>query len=87
MLRDEIVYSHVGYYYLGIIQDCLLRFSWILKSYVTGIVTPVQSELLVTFFGTLEIFRYANVNFFLKVLRVSSINPERFLIFILKTPF
>ena len=57
LLREEIVYAHVAYYYLAILQDILLRFSWVISMYLSTIVGPVQSEILSTFFGTCEIFR------------------------------
>ena len=58
MLRDEIVYGHPAYYYLAILQDILVRFSWILRMYLVSISGAVQGEIILTIFGLLEIFRF-----------------------------
>lgn len=65
-LREEIVYPHKAYYYLAVILDLVLRFSWIVQvairqTYVS--IVEVDRSLTTTFI-VLEVFRRFVWNFF-----------------------
>ncbi|XP_010781826.1 xenotropic and polytropic retrovirus receptor 1 homolog [Notothenia coriiceps] len=64
-LREEIVYPHKAYYYSAIVEDVLLRFSWILTvslSTVSGL--HGISDILATVLAPMEVFRRFVWNFF-----------------------
>ncbi|KAK5918848.1 hypothetical protein CgunFtcFv8_022793 [Champsocephalus gunnari] len=64
-LREEIVYPHKAYYYSAIVEDVLLRFSWILTvslSTVSGL--HGVSDILATVLAPMEVFRRFVWNFF-----------------------
>ncbi|KAF3858882.1 hypothetical protein F7725_012083 [Dissostichus mawsoni] len=64
-LREEIVYPHKAYYYSAIVEDVLLRFSWILTvslSTISGL--DGISDILATLLAPMEVFRRFVWNFF-----------------------
>nr|XP_061794885.1 xenotropic and polytropic retrovirus receptor 1 homolog isoform X2 [Nerophis lumbriciformis] len=64
-LREEIVYPHKAYYYSAIVEDVLLRFSWILTvTLSTFTVVPGISDILATALAPMEVFRRFVWNFF-----------------------
>lgn len=62
-LREEIVYSYKAYYYFAMIEDCVLRFAWIVSIAITQ-TTNVPRSVLSTIFTVLEVFRRFIWNFF-----------------------
>lgn len=62
-LREEIVYSSTGYYYFAILEDLILRFSWLI-SFVLAEILDFNSEYVQSFFLPLEVFRRFVWNFF-----------------------
>ena len=62
-LREEIVYSSKGYYYFGIVEDFLLRFSWAFKLALTNL-GHLHGDLLTSILSPLEVFRRFVWNFF-----------------------
>lgn len=64
-LREEIVYPHKAYYYSAIVEDVLLRFSWILTISLTTLTDfHGMSDILATVLAPLEVFRRFVWNFF-----------------------
>ncbi|XP_077986071.1 xenotropic and polytropic retrovirus receptor 1 homolog [Glandiceps talaboti] len=63
LLREEIVYSYKAYYYVAILEDFILRFSWTLTVSV-GELGYFDSDILVTILAPLEVFRRFIWNFF-----------------------
>ncbi|XP_061790015.1 xenotropic and polytropic retrovirus receptor 1 homolog [Nerophis lumbriciformis] len=64
-LREEIVYPHKAYYYSAIVEDVLLRFSWILTvSLSTMSSFHGISDILATTLAPMEVFRRFVWNFF-----------------------
>ncbi|XP_029032635.1 xenotropic and polytropic retrovirus receptor 1 homolog [Osmia bicornis bicornis] len=62
-LREEVVYSAAGFYYFAIIEDFILRFSWI-ASFVLVECGYVSSDLMTSVVAPLEVFRRFVWNFF-----------------------
>ncbi|XP_019734714.1 xenotropic and polytropic retrovirus receptor 1-like isoform X3 [Hippocampus comes] len=64
-LREEIVYPHKAYYYSAIVEDVLLRFSWILTISLSTITSfHGISDILATALAPMEVFRRFVWNFF-----------------------
>jgi hypothetical protein len=64
-LRDELVYSSAGYYYFAIIEDLVLRLSWLWQLLLTDwLGLQDYSELIVSVFALLEVSRRFVWNFF-----------------------
>ncbi|XP_054620079.1 xenotropic and polytropic retrovirus receptor 1 homolog isoform X2 [Dunckerocampus dactyliophorus] len=64
-LREEIVYPHKAYYYSAIVEDVLLRFSWILTVSLSTISSlHGVSDILATTLAPMEVFRRFVWNFF-----------------------
>nr|XP_057917961.1 xenotropic and polytropic retrovirus receptor 1 homolog isoform X2 [Doryrhamphus excisus] len=64
-LREEIVYPHKAYYYSAIVEDVLLRFSWILTVSLSTISSLYGvSDILATTLAPMEVFRRFVWNFF-----------------------
>ncbi|XP_029971299.1 xenotropic and polytropic retrovirus receptor 1 homolog [Salarias fasciatus] len=64
-LREEIVYPHKAYYYSAIVEDVLLRFSWVLTISLTTLTDfHGMSDILATVLAPLEVFRRFVWNFF-----------------------
>ncbi|XP_066940120.1 solute carrier family 53 member 1-like isoform X1 [Macrobrachium rosenbergii] len=65
-LREELVYSSPYYYYFGIIEDFILRFSWTFSLVLTElhIVNKSNSEIVISVLTPLEVFRRFIWNFF-----------------------
>uniref|UniRef100_A0A8C5GH11 Xenotropic and polytropic retrovirus receptor 1 homolog n=1 Tax=Gouania willdenowi TaxID=441366 RepID=A0A8C5GH11_GOUWI len=64
-LREEIVYPQKAYYYSAIVEDVLLRFSWVLTVSLTTLTDfPHMSDILGTILAPLEVFRRFVWNFF-----------------------
>ncbi|XP_077470872.1 xenotropic and polytropic retrovirus receptor 1 homolog isoform X2 [Stigmatopora argus] len=64
-LREEIVYPHKAYYYSAIVEDVLLRFSWIMTVTLSTLnVVPGISDILATALAPMEVFRRFVWNFF-----------------------
>jgi len=67
-LREEIVYSSKNYYYFAIVEDLVIRFSWvyllIIKHYLKEADSNFPAEIFVTFFACLEVMRRFIWNFF-----------------------
>ncbi|XP_061654158.1 xenotropic and polytropic retrovirus receptor 1 homolog isoform X3 [Phyllopteryx taeniolatus] len=64
-LREEIVYPHKAYYYSAIVEDVLLRFSWILSISLSTITSVCGiSDILATALAPMEVFRRFVWNFF-----------------------
>uniref|UniRef100_T1HVP6 Small molecule transporter n=4 Tax=Rhodnius prolixus TaxID=13249 RepID=T1HVP6_RHOPR len=62
-LREEVVYSWKGFYYLAIAEDLLLRLSWLL-SFLLSHNGFLESDLLTSLTAPLEVFRRFVWNFF-----------------------
>ena len=68
-LRDELVYGH-GHknwiYFLAMVEDFILRFSWLAKHYLATEVftSKIAHAILTTVFGLLELLRRFVWNFF-----------------------
>lgn len=62
-LREEIVYSSKAYYYFGVVEDFVLRFSWAISVAVVQ-TTGIDSEVLTSITSPLEVFRRFVWNFF-----------------------
>lgn len=62
-LREEIVYSYKSYYYFGIVEDCILRFAWVIRIALEQ-ATNVPRSITSTLFIVLEVFRRFVWNFF-----------------------
>ncbi|XP_039267129.2 xenotropic and polytropic retrovirus receptor 1 homolog [Styela clava] len=64
-LREEIVYSYKAYYYFAIVEDFILRFSWVISVAITHTLkSTVSNGILKTVFVILEVFRRFIWNFF-----------------------
>ena len=63
-LREEIVYSSKNYYYIAIIEDLVLRFSWAISLALKENGFRNYSELIVSVFAVLEVVRRFIWNFF-----------------------
>lgn len=65
-LREELVYSSPYYYYFGIVEDFILRFSWTFSLALSElhIVNHRNSEIIVSVLAPLEVFRRFIWNFF-----------------------
>ncbi|KAK3886195.1 hypothetical protein Pcinc_009654 [Petrolisthes cinctipes] len=65
-LREELVYSSPYYYYFGIVEDFILRFSWTFSLTLTElkITNATNSEIIVSVLAPLEVFRRFIWNFF-----------------------
>ena len=63
-LREEIVYSSKSYYYFAIIEDLVLRFSWAMALALKENGFRNYSELIISVFAVLEVFRRFVWNFF-----------------------
>ncbi|KAI9556155.1 Xenotropic and polytropic retrovirus receptor 1-like protein [Daphnia sinensis] len=63
LLREEIVYSHVAYYYFGIIEDFVLRFGWAFSLSLTEM-GYIHGDLMLSILAPLEVFRRFVWNFF-----------------------
>ncbi|CAM9577383.1 unnamed protein product [Lampetra planeri] len=63
-LREEIVYPQKAYYYLAIVQDVLLRFSWVLYIFIPDMGFSYMGDLLSTLMAPMEVFRRFVWNFF-----------------------
>uniref|UniRef100_UPI0037E929CF xenotropic and polytropic retrovirus receptor 1 homolog isoform X2 n=1 Tax=Semicossyphus pulcher TaxID=241346 RepID=UPI0037E929CF len=64
-LREEIVYPHKAYYYSAIVEDVLLRFSWILTVSLSTVSRfHGISDILATILAPMEVFRRFVWNFF-----------------------
>ncbi|KAL3870197.1 hypothetical protein ACJMK2_038278 [Sinanodonta woodiana] len=62
-LREEIVYAFKGYYYFAMVEDSILRFSWILRVTLDE-GNFIHGDVLGTLLASLEIFRRFVWNFF-----------------------
>ncbi|XP_027213471.1 solute carrier family 53 member 1 isoform X1 [Penaeus vannamei] len=62
-LREELVYSSPYYYYFGIVEDFILRFSWTFSLTLTEL-KIANSEIIVSILAPLEVFRRFIWNFF-----------------------
>ncbi|XP_017778103.1 PREDICTED: xenotropic and polytropic retrovirus receptor 1-like [Nicrophorus vespilloides] len=62
-LREEIVYPSTYFYYFGIVEDLLLRFSWAFSMSLTEL-GYIHAELMITILAPLEVFRRFIWNFF-----------------------
>ncbi|XP_043285941.1 xenotropic and polytropic retrovirus receptor 1 homolog isoform X2 [Venturia canescens] len=62
-LREEVVYSSAGFYYFAIIEDLILRFSWI-ASYILVEYKYISSDLMLSIVAPLEVLRRFVWNFF-----------------------
>jgi len=67
-LREEVVYSSKNYYYFAIVEDLVIRFSWVylivIRSYLDEHDYHIPIEIIVTFFACLEVMRRFIWNFF-----------------------
>eukprot|EP00088_Acartia_fossae_P029076 TRINITY_DN2988_c0_g1_i11.p1 TRINITY_DN2988_c0_g1~~TRINITY_DN2988_c0_g1_i11.p1 ORF type:complete len:534 (-),score=108.41 TRINITY_DN2988_c0_g1_i11:1518-3119(-) len=67
-LREEIVYSSKNYYYFAIVEDLVIRFSWVylhvIKTRHNDGTINVPIEIVVTLFACLEVMRRFIWNFF-----------------------
>ncbi|KAF8567791.1 hypothetical protein P879_01421 [Paragonimus westermani] len=63
LLREETVYHHRAYYYVAIIEDLVIRYSWAIRIGIEETVTT-PPELLSSVFLTAEIIRRFIWNFF-----------------------
>lgn len=62
-LREELVYSSPYYYYFGIVEDFILRFSWTFTLILTEL-NIANSEIIVSILAPMEVFRRFIWNFF-----------------------
>ncbi|XP_059616634.1 solute carrier family 53 member 1 [Phlebotomus argentipes] len=62
-LREEIVYSSTSFYYFAIVEDLVLRFSWV-AAFVLGEARIVSGEVMTSITAPLEVFRRFVWNFF-----------------------
>ncbi|XP_055711074.1 xenotropic and polytropic retrovirus receptor 1 homolog [Phlebotomus papatasi] len=62
-LREEIVYSSTSFYYFAIVEDALLRLSW-LGAFVLSEAKIVSGEVMTSITAPLEVFRRFVWNFF-----------------------
>ncbi|XP_069183352.1 solute carrier family 53 member 1 isoform X2 [Procambarus clarkii] len=62
-LREELVYSSPYYYYFGIVEDFILRFSWTFSLTLTEL-KLTNGEIIVSILAPLEVFRRFIWNFF-----------------------
>lgn len=62
-LREEVVYSSNSFYYFAIIEDLLLRFSWV-ATFILVQGGYCSSELMTSITAPLEVFRRFVWNFF-----------------------
>uniref|UniRef100_A0A6M2DGX2 Putative small molecule transporter n=1 Tax=Xenopsylla cheopis TaxID=163159 RepID=A0A6M2DGX2_XENCH len=62
-LREEIVYSSTSYYYFAVIEDFLLRFTW-LPSFLLTEFNFISGDILTSILSPLEVFRRFVWNFF-----------------------
>ncbi|XP_042222199.1 xenotropic and polytropic retrovirus receptor 1-like isoform X1 [Homarus americanus] len=62
-LREELVYSSPYYYYFGIVEDFILRFSWSFSLTLTEL-RITNGEIIVSILAPLEVFRRFIWNFF-----------------------
>ena len=56
-LREVIVYSSKGYYYFALVENFLIRFSWIIRLYDINIKGETYKDIVNTFLGFCEVFR------------------------------
>merc|ERR1719206_722055 len=63
-LREELVYSSKGFYYLAIVEDLVLRFSWAYRLMLKEFGFGSYGELTTSVFAVLEIVRRFIWNFF-----------------------
>lgn len=65
LLREEIVYPQKAYYYSAIVEDVILRFSWIISLLVAKLTSNSDyPKILAAVFAPLEVFRRFVWNFF-----------------------
>ncbi|XP_017862847.1 PREDICTED: xenotropic and polytropic retrovirus receptor 1 [Drosophila arizonae] len=62
-LREEIVYSSTWFYYFGIIEDLILRFSWTLSMSLIQ-AGYIEGDVMMTILSPLEVFRRFIWNYF-----------------------
>ncbi|XP_033223476.1 xenotropic and polytropic retrovirus receptor 1-like [Belonocnema kinseyi] len=62
-LREEVVYSAASFYYFAIIEDFVIRFSWV-ATYILHDYFNVSNDLLMSVVAPLEVFRRFIWNFF-----------------------
>lgn len=62
-LREEIVYSSTWFYYFGIVEDFILRFTWAFSMSLSEM-GYVHADLMLTILAPLEVFRRFIWNFF-----------------------
>ncbi|XP_016981390.1 xenotropic and polytropic retrovirus receptor 1 [Drosophila rhopaloa] len=62
-LREEIVYSSTWFYYFGIIEDLILRFSWTLSMSLIE-AGYIEGDVMMTILSPLEVFRRFIWNYF-----------------------
>nr|XP_018899350.1 PREDICTED: xenotropic and polytropic retrovirus receptor 1 homolog [Bemisia tabaci]XP_018899351.1 PREDICTED: xenotropic and polytropic retrovirus receptor 1 homolog [Bemisia tabaci] len=63
LLREETVYSSSAFYYFAIIEDFILRFTWLYSFWLTNH-GYVSAEMMTTITAPLEVFRRFVWNFF-----------------------
>ncbi|PAV58031.1 hypothetical protein WR25_18800 isoform B [Diploscapter pachys] len=63
LLREEMIYGSKFYYYLAIVQDFILRLSWVLNVSL-GEAWTLDSDFLVTLTAPFEVFRRFIWNYF-----------------------
>uniref|UniRef100_UPI00358F8AF2 solute carrier family 53 member 1 isoform X2 n=1 Tax=Myxine glutinosa TaxID=7769 RepID=UPI00358F8AF2 len=63
-LREEIVYPQKAYYYMAILGDSVLRFTWAINMSIPEMGFSDLGDVLVTILAPLEVFRRFVWNFF-----------------------
>lgn len=63
LLREQTVYQYKAYYYFAMVEDLVLRFAWTLTVSVSQ-GSVLDSEILRTILGVLEVFRRFIWNYF-----------------------
>uniref|UniRef100_A0A8C4QDU4 Xenotropic and polytropic retrovirus receptor 1b n=1 Tax=Eptatretus burgeri TaxID=7764 RepID=A0A8C4QDU4_EPTBU len=63
-LREEIVYPQKAYYYMAILGDSVLRFTWAINMSIPEMGFADLGDILVTILAPLEVFRRFVWNFF-----------------------
>jgi len=63
-LREETVYSSKNYYYFAIVEDLVVRFSWVYVLILDQFDTGIPREFIITFTAALEVMRRFIWNFF-----------------------
>jgi len=63
-LREETVYSSKNYYYFAIVEDLIIRFSWVYILVLKEFGAPLPMEVFTTIFACFEVLRRFIWNFF-----------------------